>query len=82
MLAQFPETGRIDIPFLLASELLRAAESLPLFENKEFYSPSLQKLVRDHVHDSSPDGFEWLVGVVKEANRSVALLRVTAGPLF
>ena len=66
MLAQFPETGRIDIPFLLASELLRAAESLPLFENKEFYSPSLQKLVRDHVHDSSPDGFEWLVGVVKE----------------
>lgn len=66
MLAQFPETGRIDIPFSLASELLRAAQSLPLFENKEFYSPVLQTFVRDHVHDTSPDGFEWLVSVAKE----------------
>ncbi|MFY9611562.1 MAG: TauD/TfdA family dioxygenase [Blastocatellia bacterium] len=66
MLAPFPDTGRIEVPSALASELLKAAQRLPVYENKEFYSPALQSLVLNSVREASPDGFELLVGLVKE----------------
>ena len=66
MLTPFPETGRIDVPSALAGELLGAAERLPLFENKEFYSPALQALVLNHVRESCTDGFDGLVGLIEE----------------
>jgi hypothetical protein len=66
MLAPFPNTGRIDVSSALARELLKAAERLPLYDNKEFYSPALQELVLNRICEASPDGFNWLVGSVKE----------------
>lgn len=66
MFAPFPDTGRIDVSSTLARELLKGAESLPQYDNKEFYSPALQTLVRDHVREASPDGFDWLVSATRE----------------
>lgn len=66
MLAPFPDTGRIDISSALAYELLKGAERLPVYENKEFYAPALQSLVLDSVREACPDGFDCLVDLVKE----------------
>ncbi|HEV7375862.1 MAG TPA: TauD/TfdA family dioxygenase [Pyrinomonadaceae bacterium] len=66
MFAPLPDTGRIEISSTLAGELLKAAEGLPLYDNKEFYSPALQALVHDRIREACPDGFDWLVHLVKE----------------
>lgn len=66
MLTPFPDEGRIDVSPSLAGELLKAAGRLPLYDNKEFYSPALQTFVRDSVREGCPDGFDWLVGQIRE----------------
>lgn len=66
MVAPLPNIERIEISPVLASELLKGAEGLPLYDNKEFYSPELQTLVHDSVRETCPDGFDWLVGMTKE----------------
>ena len=66
MLAPWPETGTVDIPSSLANNLLKAAECLPLYDNKEFYSSALQVQVFDHIREAYPDGFDWLITQVKE----------------
>jgi hypothetical protein len=66
MLTSFPETGRVAVPPPLARELLKAAESLPAYDNREFYSTALQTQVRDRVREACPAGFDWLVGSVRE----------------
>ena len=65
MLAPFPETNRINVSTHLASELLRAAEQLPLYDNKEFYSTALQTFVGDSIRASNADGFDELVASIK-----------------
>jgi hypothetical protein len=66
MLAPFPDSGRVNIPPALGRDLLRAAEQLPQYDNKEFYSTHLQALVRERVRESSPDGFDWLIAQISE----------------
>ena len=66
MLASFPETARIAIPAALARELLEAAQGLPLYDNREFYATGLQEFVHDSVREACPDGFDWLVNLIKE----------------
>lgn len=66
MFAPFPDTGRIDVSSTLARELLKGAESLPLYDNKEFYSSALQTLVRDRVREASSAGFDSLAADIKE----------------
>lgn len=66
MLAQFPETNKLDVSEPLATELLLAAERLPLYDNKEFYATALQKSVLDNIRSSNPDGFDELIGLIKE----------------
>lgn len=66
MLASFPETGRIQIPAALSRELLLAAERLPLYDNREFYSPALQTVVLDRIREANPDGFDGLISLIKE----------------
>jgi hypothetical protein len=66
MLAPFPDTARIDIPSALARKLLMEAERLPQYDNKEFYSPALQSLLLDRFRETCPDGFEWLVSMIRE----------------
>ena len=65
MLASFPETNRIHASNPLASELLRAAGRLPLYDNKEFYSTDLQTFVRDSIRSSNPDAFDELIESIK-----------------
>jgi hypothetical protein len=43
----FSEIEKVQVPPELAGDLFRAAEGLPLYDNKEFYSPDLQLYVRD-----------------------------------
>ena len=66
MVAPFPGTGKIEVSPALAGELLKAAESLPLYDNKAFYSSALQALVLNRIREACPDGFDGLVGQVKE----------------
>lgn len=66
MLTPFPDTGRIEVPLALASDLLKGAECLPLYDNKEFYSTALQRLVRDRIREACPDGFDWLIAQISE----------------
>jgi hypothetical protein len=66
MLTPFPETGRIAVPPTLARELLAAAERLPLYDNKEFYSPDLQALVLERIRENCPDDFDALVSLIRE----------------
>ena len=66
MLMPLPDTARIDIPPTLARELLEGAERLPLYENKDFYSPHLQAFVYSSVREAYPDDFDWIVNQIKE----------------
>jgi hypothetical protein len=62
----FPDAARVKVPPALADALMKRAESMPLYDNKEFYSPELQALVHQSIRESSPEGFDWLVGTIKE----------------
>ena len=66
MLRLFPDTARIDIPRTLACTLLNAAQRLPHYHNKQFYSPDLQLYVLNNVRDACPDGFDSLIGFIRE----------------
>ena len=66
MLAPFPETHNLHVPESLARELLPAAERLPLYDNKEFYSVELQQFVHDSIREANRDAFDSLVGSIKE----------------
>ena len=65
MLAALPESARVNVAPSLARDLLDAAERLPRYDNKEFYSTELQALVHERVRQAS-DGFASLVGDVNE----------------
>ena len=66
MLAPFPDSAIINVPGAVASDLLRAAEELPLYENKNFYSIMLQSLVADTIHERCRNSFEWITGMIGE----------------
>jgi len=74
MLGPIPDTRIVDVPSALAHELLNAAERLPLYDNKEFYSPALQTFVRDTIRETCPDAFDWLVNLTR--------LRVASVPYY
>jgi alpha-ketoglutarate-dependent taurine dioxygenase len=64
VLPPFSEIEKIQAPPELAGDLLKAADGLPLYDNKEFYSPDLQLYVHDQIRRACPDGFDWLAGQV------------------
>jgi alpha-ketoglutarate-dependent taurine dioxygenase len=66
MLTPFPQSGRVEVPSSLAGDLLKAAEKLPDYDNKDFYSTDLQRSVHEHIRDSCADGFDWLVSEIRE----------------
>ena len=66
MLAPFPETGKIAVAPALARDLLKGAERLPLYDNREFYSNDLQEHVRESVRAAAPEGFDALASEIKE----------------
>ena len=82
MLAPFPETGIIAVAPTLARELLKCAERLPLYDNKDFYSPALQSLVLERVREVCPDDFDGLVGMVRESLSRRPYCALVRGLLF
>src|SRR5690348_6684477 len=60
-----PDGATIEVPLPLADALLQAAESLPLYDNQDFYSTELQASVHDHIRRASPLGFDWLIGEIR-----------------
>lgn len=62
----FPDASVVNVPPALARDLLGAAERLPAYDNREFYSPALQSLVFERVRGASADGFDRLVAQVAE----------------
>jgi len=69
MLAPFPESHRVQVPESLACELSLAAERLPLYDNKEFYSVELQQFVHDSIREANRESFDGLVDSIKERLR-------------
>jgi hypothetical protein len=65
MTASLPEAAEVHVPRALAKVLGDAAESLPRYDNHEFYSTDLQKSVHDRIRQASPPGFDWLVGEIR-----------------
>ena len=61
-----PDTAKIDVPPTLARELLEGAERLPRYENRDYYSLTLQAFVCSSVREAYPDGFDEIVGLIKE----------------
>lgn len=82
MFAPFPETAKIAIPSALARELLDAAERLPLYRNEEFYSSSLQAAVHDSIRAACPEGFDSLVGSIRERVAGWPYCTLLQGLLF
>jgi TfdA family taurine catabolism dioxygenase TauD len=64
MLATLPDSAKVEVEPSVARELLDAAERLPYFENKEFYSGELQQLVCESLQEVS--GFGPLVEQIRE----------------
>ena len=66
MRAPLPDSARVQVEPSLARTLVNAAERLPRYDNKEFYSTELQESVYRALRQESPDGFESLVSEIKE----------------
>jgi hypothetical protein len=59
MLASLPESATLRVEPSLAAEVLKAAERLPRYDNRDFYSLELQTLVHQSLREVS--GFDSLV---------------------
>ena len=60
-----PDDAKVNIDSTVASDLLAAAERLPRFDNREFYSSELQARVCEAVREGCPEGFDALVAEIK-----------------
>ena len=61
-----PDAARVYISSTAASELLAAAERLPRYDNREFYSSELQAHVHESVRKDCREVFDTLVSEIKE----------------
>ncbi|MEM7349901.1 MAG: TauD/TfdA family dioxygenase [Acidobacteriota bacterium] len=66
MSVPFPDAARIQVSPSLARDLLRSAESLPSYDNKDFYSLDLQRELRDAVRSACGEGYDELIHKVKD----------------
>jgi len=62
----FPGTGKLKISPTLADKLLHAAERLPNYDNKDYYSLDLQKSVHDQIRSVCPNDFDWIIHQIRE----------------
>ena len=61
-----PDQARVNVDSAAAGELLAGAESLPRYDNREFYSNELQAHVMESVRNASPEAFDAIVFEIKE----------------
>jgi alpha-ketoglutarate-dependent taurine dioxygenase len=62
----FPDSAKVQVDEELARDLLRAAESLPHYDNREFYSTSLQASILEHVRAAAPQRFDSQIDEIKD----------------
>jgi len=63
---KFPDNANVYVQSTVAREILAAAERLPQYDNREFYSADLQTHVLNSVRESCPDAFDALTTEIKE----------------
>ncbi len=78
----FPEHARLEVPLVLSNQLLKGAECLPRYDNKDFYSPALQIKVSDGVRESCIDGFDWLIDSIKDRTSQWPFCTLVSGVRF
>src|SRR5215510_3544335 len=62
----FPETAKVNVSPTVAREIRAAANQLPNWDNREFYSTDLQTHVLESVRQTSPDAFDDLTSEIKQ----------------
>jgi hypothetical protein len=77
-----PDSARVNVGDTLARDLLRAAESLPNYDNREFYSTSLQAVVLENVRAAAPDAFDALITKIREQIAQRPYCALVQGLLF
>ncbi len=78
----FPENSIVQVSDTLARDLLRAAKSLPDYDNREFYSTSLQTSVLEHVRAAAPEAFDLLIAQIKDRIAQSPYCALIRGLLF
>jgi len=63
---RFPDNANVNVDPSVAREILAAAERLPQYDNREFYSTELQAHVLSSVRENCPDAFDELITAIKE----------------
>src|SRR6187200_3468086 len=63
---RFPDNAKVLVDSPVAREILAAAERLPQYDNREFYSTDLQAHVLNSVRESCPEAFEALIIEIKQ----------------
>jgi hypothetical protein len=66
--ASLPESARVRVEPSLARDLLRAAERLPRYDNREFYSPELQTMINEALCEET-NGFDSLIAEIESGLR-------------
>src|SRR5712692_8690599 len=66
MLTPLPDSVKVKVSTALADDLLKEAQQLPLYDNREFYATFLQAHVHDQIRAHCRDGFDWLIGSIAE----------------
>src|SRR5215212_5610252 len=63
---EFPESAKVNVDSSVAREILAAAERLPQYDNREFYSTELQTHVFNSIRESCPEPFNTLIADIKQ----------------
>src|SRR5215212_162826 len=63
---EFPESAKVNVDSSVAREILVAAERLPQYDNREFYSTELQTHVFNSIRESCPEPFNTLIADIKQ----------------
>ncbi|HKR14247.1 MAG TPA: TauD/TfdA family dioxygenase [Pyrinomonadaceae bacterium] len=62
----FPEGAKVKVHATLSRDLRDAAERLPSYDNREFYSTAVQASVLEGVRAAAPEEFDSLIKQIKE----------------
>jgi hypothetical protein len=81
MLAPLPDSARVNVEPSLARELLKAAERLPRYENKEFYSTELQRRVHESLREAVR-GFDSLIKKIEQRVKAWPYCALVQGLAF
>ena len=63
---RFPDNAKLDVDAAAARVILAAAERLPQYDNRDFYSTDLQAQVYESIRESHPEAFDTLITDIKQ----------------